>query len=120
MNLKETYTSLGLSDYEYDRILELLGRAPNYLELSLFSVMWSEHCGYKHSRPLLALLPFAACEDIEAGLDAPAPTEQAEALEQLRALWHGYRIAVLEWPDAPPAGVDTPDDLERVRRHYSK
>jgi len=57
LNLRETYTSLGLSDFEYDRILELMGRAPNYLELSLFSVMWSEHCGYKNSRPLLGRFP---------------------------------------------------------------
>jgi phosphoribosylformylglycinamidine synthase II len=57
LNLKETYTALGLSDYEYDRILELMGRPPNFLELSLFSVMWSEHCGYKNSRPLLSLFP---------------------------------------------------------------
>ncbi|HSK98928.1 MAG TPA: phosphoribosylformylglycinamidine synthase subunit PurL [Rubrobacteraceae bacterium] len=57
MSLKETYGSLGLSDFEYDRILELLGRPPNYLELSLFSVMWSEHCGYKNSRPLLGRFP---------------------------------------------------------------
>ncbi|MDQ3237040.1 MAG: phosphoribosylformylglycinamidine synthase subunit PurL [Actinomycetota bacterium] len=48
---------LGLSDFEYDRILELLGRVPNFLELSLFSVMWSEHCGYKNSRPLLSRFP---------------------------------------------------------------
>jgi phosphoribosylformylglycinamidine synthase len=48
---------LGLSDFEYDRILELMGRAPNFLELSLFSVMWSEHCGYKNSRPLLGRFP---------------------------------------------------------------
>ena len=46
----------------------------------------------------------------------PAPPEQAEALEQLRALWNGYRIAVLTAPEAPPAGVDTPQDLERVRQ----
>ncbi|MDF2702626.1 MAG: phosphoribosylformylglycinamidine synthase subunit [Rubrobacteraceae bacterium] len=57
MNLQETYSALGLSDFEYDRILELLGRPPNYLELSLFSVMWSEHCGYKNSRPLLRRFP---------------------------------------------------------------
>ena len=57
MNVQETYTSLGLSDSEYDRILELMGRPPNYLELSLFSVMWSEHCGYKNSRPLLRRFP---------------------------------------------------------------
>ena len=46
----------------------------------------------------------------------PAPTEQAEALEQLRALWNGYRIAVHTATEAPPAGVDTPEDLERVRK----
>lgn len=46
-----------MSDFEYDRILELMGRPPNYLELSLFSVMWSEHCGYKNSRPLLRRFP---------------------------------------------------------------
>jgi len=47
---------------------------------------------------------------------APAPIEQLEALEQLRAMWHGYRIAVAETAEAPAAGVDTPEDLERVRQ----
>ena len=46
----------------------------------------------------------------------PAPPEQVEALEQLRALWSGYHIAVHIASEAPPAGVDTPEDLERVRR----
>ena len=46
---------------------------------------------------------------------APAPTEAVEALEQLRALWHGHRIAVHLAHAAPGAGVDTPEDLERVR-----
>ena len=45
-----------------------------------------------------------------------APPEEAEALEQLRALWNGYRIAVHTASKAPPAGVDTPEDLERVRQ----
>ncbi|HAT39128.1 3-deoxy-manno-octulosonate cytidylyltransferase [Polynucleobacter necessarius] len=45
----------------------------------------------------------------------PAPPENAEALEQLRALWNGYRIATHIIPEAPPAGIDTPEDLERVR-----
>lgn len=45
----------------------------------------------------------------------PAPTEAMEQLEQLRALWHGHRIAVHLTPHAPGAGVDTPEDLERVR-----
>lgn len=46
---------------------------------------------------------------------SPAPTELIESLEQLRALYHGYRIAVTVWRGALPPGVDTPDDLERVR-----
>ncbi len=46
----------------------------------------------------------------------PAPLELAESLEQLRVLWHGERIAVLRISHAPPAGVDTPEDLERVRK----
>ncbi|MFA7240752.1 MAG: 3-deoxy-manno-octulosonate cytidylyltransferase [Sulfuricellaceae bacterium] len=46
----------------------------------------------------------------------PAAIEQFEALEQLRALWHGYKISVMETGDAPQAGVDTPEDLERVRK----
>ena len=47
---------------------------------------------------------------------APAPLEKAEALEQLRALWHGYRIAVVVSAREIPPGVDTPQDLEAVRR----
>ena len=50
----------------------------------------------------------------------PAPPEQAEALEQLRALWNGYRIAVHIAPKAPPAGIDTQEDLERIRQILSK
>ena len=46
---------------------------------------------------------------------SPAPTEAIEALEQLRALWHGQRIAVHIAANAPGPGVDTPQDLERVR-----
>jgi 3-deoxy-manno-octulosonate cytidylyltransferase (CMP-KDO synthetase) len=46
----------------------------------------------------------------------PAPLEKSEALEQLRALWHGYRIAVAVSETEIPPGVDTPQDLEAVRR----
>lgn len=49
---------------------------------------------------------------------AQAPIEVTEALEQLRALWHGYRIAVHVSEEAPGIGVDTPEDLERVRAHF--
>jgi 3-deoxy-manno-octulosonate cytidylyltransferase (CMP-KDO synthetase) len=50
----------------------------------------------------------------------PAPPEQAEALEQLRALWNGYRIQVHIAPEAPPAGVDTTEDLERIRAVWGR
>ena len=49
----------------------------------------------------------------------PAPLEKAEALEQLRVLWHGYRIAVVVSKTEIPPGVDTPQDLEAVRRMLS-
>jgi len=75
LSLQETYTSLGLSDFEYDRILELLGRAPNHLELSLFSVMWSEHCGYKNSRPLLKRFPNSGARVVQ------GPGENAGVVE---------------------------------------
>lgn len=48
---------VALTRAEYERIVTLLGRAPNQLELGLFGVMWSEHCGYKNSRPLLKRFP---------------------------------------------------------------
>ena len=54
-----------------------------------------------------------------AGLTA-APTENFEALEQLRALWHGYRISVALVDTAPAAGVDTPDDAERMRKLFDR
>jgi 3-deoxy-manno-octulosonate cytidylyltransferase (CMP-KDO synthetase) len=47
-----------------------------------------------------------------------SPIEVTEALEQLRAMWHGYRIAVHLAQSAPGPGVDTPQDLERVRQHF--
>ena len=47
---------------------------------------------------------------------AQAPIETTEALEQLRAMWHGYRIAVHVTLQSPGLGVDTPQDLARVRR----
>jgi phosphoribosylformylglycinamidine synthase len=54
---RERHRELGLTDSEYERIRELLGREPNDLELAMFSLMWSEHCAYKHSRKLLRRFP---------------------------------------------------------------
>jgi phosphoribosylformylglycinamidine synthase II len=51
------HRALGLTDGEFDRIRGLLGRDPNDFELGVFSLLWSEHCGYKHSARLLARFP---------------------------------------------------------------
>jgi phosphoribosylformylglycinamidine synthase II len=53
------HRALGLTDWEFDRIRDLLGRGPNDFELAVFSLLWSEHCGYKHSARLLKRLPTA-------------------------------------------------------------
>ncbi len=54
---KEALAEMALTPEEYDRILDILDREPNPVELGMFSALWSEHCGYKHSKPLLRLLP---------------------------------------------------------------
>ena len=54
---KQTLDELALTEAEYEAIVERLGREPNRLELGLFGSLWSEHCGYKHSKPLLRMLP---------------------------------------------------------------
>ena len=51
------YAAMGLTDGEYELIHKLLGRLPNYTETGLFSVLWSEHCSYKNSKPVLKTLP---------------------------------------------------------------
>jgi phosphoribosylformylglycinamidine synthase len=51
------WREMGLSDSEYERIKEILGREPNEVELGMFSVMWSEHCSYKNSKPVLKNFP---------------------------------------------------------------
>jgi phosphoribosylformylglycinamidine synthase subunit PurL len=53
----ETAKKLGLLPAEFDKIVELLGRTPNFTELSIYSVMWSEHCSYKNSITWLKTLP---------------------------------------------------------------
>lgn len=54
---EKIYRTMGLTEDEYREVRRLLGRKPNYTETGLFSVMWSEHCSYKTSKPLLRLFP---------------------------------------------------------------
>ncbi len=51
------HRQLGLTDDEYQQIGVLMGREPNHFELAVFSLLWSEHCGYKHSRAVLRRFP---------------------------------------------------------------
>jgi phosphoribosylformylglycinamidine synthase len=52
---REVYREMGLTDQEYERVVGILGREPTETELGMFAVMWSEHCGYKYSRPVLSI-----------------------------------------------------------------
>jgi phosphoribosylformylglycinamidine synthase subunit PurL len=54
---EKVYKQMGLSDEEFALIEKILGRTPNYTETGLFSVMWSEHCSYKTSKPVLKRFP---------------------------------------------------------------
>ncbi|WP_239720873.1 MULTISPECIES: phosphoribosylformylglycinamidine synthase subunit PurL [unclassified Mammaliicoccus] len=51
------YKDMGLTDEEYQKVITILGRKPNFTEIGIFSVMWSEHCSYKHSKPFLKQFP---------------------------------------------------------------
>lgn len=54
---EKIYQQMGLSDEEFAMVEKILGRLPNYTETGLFSVMWSEHCSYKNSKPVLKKFP---------------------------------------------------------------
>jgi len=59
------HQALGLTNSEYSRIVELLDREPSHFELAVFSLLWSEHCGYKHSARLLKRLPSAGARVLQ-------------------------------------------------------
>ena len=54
---KQDAIKLGLTEYEFNEIVKTLGREPNFLELGLYGGMWSEHCSYKNSKPVLKRFP---------------------------------------------------------------
>lgn len=56
---QKIYSQFGVSDSEYELICGFMGRLPNYTEIGVFSVMWSEHCAYKNSKPLLKRFPIS-------------------------------------------------------------
>ncbi len=54
---EKLYQQMGVSDDEFALIESIIGRLPNYTEIGIFSVMWSEHCSYKNSKPVLRKFP---------------------------------------------------------------
>jgi phosphoribosylformylglycinamidine synthase II len=90
------YRELGLTDHEYGLIVEKLGREPNDVELAMFSLLWSEHCAYKHSRKLLGKLPTEG-ERVVMG-----PGENAGAVD----VGNGYAVAFKVESHNHPSAVE--------------
>jgi phosphoribosylformylglycinamidine synthase subunit PurL len=84
----------GLSEEEYQLILSILGREPTFTELGVFSAMWSEHCGYKNSRPLLRKLP------TEAPWVLQGPGENAGVIDVGEGLAVAFKIESHNHPSA--------------------
>jgi phosphoribosylformylglycinamidine synthase len=90
------HRELGLTDAEFDLIVEKLGREPNGVELAMFSLLWSEHCAYKHSRKLLRRLPTEG-ERVVMG-----PGENAGAV----SVGNGYAVAFKVESHNHPSAVE--------------
>src|SRR5437764_14007823 len=88
------HRELGLTDAEYELICEKLERAPNVLELAMYSLMWSEHCAYKHSRKLLRTLPTEG-EHVVVG-----PGENAGAVDVGGGLACAFKVESHNHPSA--------------------
>ena len=88
------HRALGLTDWEADRIRELLGRDPNHFELAVFSLLWSEHCGYKHSAPLLRRLPSSGERVLQ------GPGENAGVLDLGQGLAVAFKVESHNHPSA--------------------
>ncbi|MDE2683310.1 MAG: phosphoribosylformylglycinamidine synthase subunit PurL [Chloroflexota bacterium] len=73
---KEILDEIALSPAEYQMIVDRLDREPNPVELGMFGALWSEHCGYKHSRPLLGMLPSTSARTL-----SQAGAENAGAID---------------------------------------
>jgi phosphoribosylformylglycinamidine synthase subunit PurL len=90
------HRELGLTDSEFELIVEKLGREPNDVELAMFSLLWSEHCAYKHSRKLLRRLPTEG-ERVVMG-----PGENAGAVD----VGNGYAVAFKVESHNHPSAVE--------------
>lgn len=90
----KTWQKYGLTDSEYQAILDQLGRRPNELELALIGVMWSEHCSYKHTRHLLKTLPTQGPQVVQ------GPGENAGVIRAGEGLGVAFKIESHNHPSA--------------------
>ena len=93
---KETLDQIALNRDEYKRIVQQLAREPSEVELGMFGAMWSEHCGYKHSKPLLGLFPTTgAAVQVEAGEENAGMVDVGDGLSVVfKAESHNHPSAV--------------------------
>jgi len=96
MSETSPHRELGLTDHEFELICEKMGREPNGVELAMFSLLWSEHCAYKHSRKLLKNLP------TEGPRVVMGPGENAGAVD----VGNGYSIAFKVESHNHPSAVE--------------
>ncbi len=105
------FREVGLSESEYKRIQELLGREPNDLELELIGVMWSEHCSYKSTRPLLRTFPSKGKYVLQGQGENAGVVDMGEVL--------GLRLQGRE-PQPPLRGRALPGSRDGSRRHHPR
>ncbi|CAN5902889.1 phosphoribosylformylglycinamidine synthase subunit PurL [soil metagenome] len=96
LSLREQATTFGLSPDEFDLIVAALGREPNALEAGVFGALWSEHCGYKNSRPLLKRLPTQGPQVLQ------GPGENAGVVD----IGEGYAVAFKMESHNHPSAVE--------------
>lgn len=95
-NLREQAATFGLSFEEFDSVVNILNRQPNTLEASMFGALWSEHCGYKNSRPLLKRLPTTGEQVLQ------GPGENAGVVD----IGDGYAVAFKMESHNHPSAVE--------------
>jgi len=88
------WSALGLTEQEYEKICQDLGREPNETALRMYSVMWSEHCAYKHSKPLLRTLPTKGSHVLQ------GPGENAGVVDLGEGLALAFKIESHNHPSA--------------------
>lgn len=101
---KALYFSRAPIAYPRDAFIRNQNRLPENFRPLRHIGLYAYRCGFLRQYAQLAL----------------SPLEQIESLEQLRVLWHGHAIAVLQTESIPAAGVDTPEDLQRVRKLFAE